>query len=117
MEKVDICLLGKGSKVQKALEQAKAVSSTNESALIVGEAGVGKSLLAEFIHQESDRGLKTLEIVNCSEDQTLVANNVLGYTDKQTGRYHRGVLETANRGTVVLADVDNMTEAFQKKTI
>lgn len=114
METVNVELFGKDPKVQKAINIASNVSTTKAPVLISGEAGVGKRTLARFIHENSNRSTKHLETVDCSLDSVTVENQILGWRD-ENGRFNKGVLEKANKGTVVFANIDGLQDAFQKK--
>ena len=48
-------------------------------------------------------------------DSTTVEKIVLGFRDDETGRFNRGVLEVANGGTVIFANIDALDEVFQKR--
>ncbi|MCK5072381.1 MAG: sigma-54-dependent Fis family transcriptional regulator [Bacteriovoracaceae bacterium] len=115
MDNINVELFGKDPKIQKAISVARNVSVTKASVLINGEVGVGKKSLAKFIHENSNRADQPLEIVDCSNPSKEVENKILGHRDEQTGRFTKGVLETANRGTVVLANIDGLEDNFQKR--
>lgn len=115
MDTISVELFGKDPKVQKALSVARNVSVTKAPVLIVGEAGVGKKSLAGFIHQNSNRANAPMVAVDCSSPAQEVENRILGYRDEETGRFHRGALEEANGGTVVLSNIDCLEEDFQKR--
>lgn len=115
MDSVNVEIFGKDPKIQKAIQVANNVSVTKVPVLIVGEIGVGKKTMAKYIHESSTRSTREIAVVDCSEEKTLVANKILGYRDNQTNRFVKGVLETTNGGTVVLANVDSLDDEFQKR--
>lgn len=115
MNSINVELFGKDPKVQKAISIATNVSVTKAPVLVVGEIGVGKRTLATYIHSNSNRVGQKLEIVDCSSDKKNVEDTILGYRDEKTGRFFKGVLETANGGTVVFANVDGLDGDFQKR--
>jgi len=115
METVNLELFGKDVKVLKALSTAKNVSVTKAPVLISGEAGVGKRTLGLFIHQSSSRSEGPLINVDCSLDAKEVENQILGYRDQETGKFHKGALESANGGTVIFSNVDGLEDSFQKR--
>lgn len=114
METVNVELFGSDSRVQKAVNIAANVSVTKAPVLIAGEAGVGKRTLAQFIHENSERSGKPYQLVDCSVDEKIVENLILGWRD-ENGRFNKGVLEKANSGTVVFANIDGLEDTFQKK--
>ncbi len=110
-----LVLVGNHPKFNNALETARNVAVTKTPVLISGEAGSGKKALGAYIHNNSARKTSRLEIVDCSDDSRMVEKIVLGYRDDETGRFNRGVLEVANSGTVIFANIDALDESFQKR--
>ncbi|MDA8792819.1 sigma 54-interacting transcriptional regulator [Bacteriovoracaceae bacterium] len=108
-------LIGHHPKHIKAIELAKNIAITKAPALILGEAGTGKKRMCEFIHQSSVRAEGPFMVVDCAKDTAKVEGEVLGYRDEETGKFNKGVLETGNGGTVVLANIDAIDERFQKR--
>ncbi|HLE10380.1 MAG: hypothetical protein A2504_04210 [Bdellovibrionales bacterium RIFOXYD12_FULL_39_22] len=115
MDTVNVQLFGQDPKIQKAISVARNVSVTKAPVLIVGESGVGKRTLGRFIHQNSNRADKPFEVVDCSEDAKDVENAILGFREDESGKFNKGVLERANGGTVVFANLDCLEEEFQKR--
>lgn len=105
---------GQDPKIVKSLKVAKNVAVTKAPVLIVGEAGIGKKTLANYIHTSSTRANKPYFMVDCSKDTLDVENQILGYRD-ESGRFVKGVLENGNGGTIVLVNVDGLEDVFQKK--
>lgn len=114
MESVNVEIFGADPKIQKALGLAKNLSVSKSPVLISGETGVGKKTLARFIHQSSVRSDAPFEVVDCGGSPEEVENAILGHRD-ENGRFVRGALEKGNGGTVVIGNIDNMDEEFQKK--
>lgn len=110
-----LTLVGNHPKFNSALETARNVAVTKTPVLICGEAGSGKKALGMYIHNNSARKNARLEIVDCSLDTQTVEKIVLGYRDDESGRFNRGVLEVANGGTVIFANIDALDENFQKR--
>lgn len=115
METVRVELFGKDARVVKALQEARNLSVSKASVLITGENGVGKRTLGKFIHESSSRNQFPFEVVDCSLPAQDVENRILGHRDVATGRFNRGILEAANKGTVVFANIDCLDEEFQKR--
>ena len=115
METIKVELFGTDTRVEKALQQAKNLSVSKAAVLIVGENGVGKRTLGRFIHENSIRAAQPFELVDCSLPAQEVENRILGHRDNATGRFNKGILEAANRGTVVFANIDCLDEEFQKR--
>ncbi|MBT3585469.1 MAG: sigma-54-dependent Fis family transcriptional regulator [Halobacteriovoraceae bacterium] len=115
MNTVNVELFGQDPKVQKAISVARNVSVTKAPVLIVGEAGVGKRTLSTFIHQNSNREGQPLSFVDCAQEAQQVENKILGFRDEESGRFNKGILEEANGGTVVFANIDGLDEGFQRR--
>ena len=115
MEEIRVELFGRDAKSLKILKFVQNVAVTKTPVLIVGEVGTGKRTLARYIHSLSSRSGEKILLVDCSQDPQTVENEILGYRDTETGRFIRGVLESANGGTIVLTNVDGILETFQKR--
>lgn len=111
-----LVLVGNHPKFNYTLETARNIAVTKTPVLICGEAGSGKKSLGMYIHQNSARKNGRLEIVDCSMDVEEVEKAVLGFRD-ETGRFNRGVLELANGGTVIFANIDCLDDNFQKRLV
>lgn len=108
-------LVGNHPKFKKALEFAKNIAVTKAPALVTGESGSGKKAFCRFVHENSARNAAEIHTVDCSGDATKVENQILGHRDEESGRFHKGVLEKANGGSVILANIDALDEKFQKR--
>lgn len=112
---VRVELFGSDPKIQKSLAQARNLAVTKAAVLIAGENGTGKRTLSRYIHENSTRANQILEVVDCSLSSQDVENKILGHRDAVSGRFNKGVLEVANKGTVVFANIDCLDEEFQKR--
>jgi two-component system response regulator FlrC len=110
-----LVLVGNHPNFNMALETARNVAVTKTPVLIAGEAGSGKKALGAYIHNNSVRKNARIEIVDCTNDSQTVEKIVLGYRDDQSGKFNRGVIELANGGTVIFANIDALDENFQKR--
>ena len=115
METIRVELFGTDTRVEKAVSQARNLSVSKAAVLIVGENGVGKRTLGRYIHENSGRASQAFELVDCSLSAQEVENRILGHRDSATGRFNKGILEAANRGTVIFANIDCLDEEFQKR--
>ena len=111
----EVKLVGNHPKFVKAMELAKNIAVTKAPALVTGESGTGKKAFCKFVHQNSARNNAEIHTVDCSMDAKKVENAILGYRDEETGRFHKGVLEKANGGSVILSNIDSLDEKFQKR--
>jgi DNA-binding NtrC family response regulator len=100
---------------------ADRVAASSLSVLILGETGVGKELLAEYIHQRSPRHDRPLLRLNCAAlAPTLLESELFGHERGAfTGadRPKPGLLEGANGGSVFLDEIGELPEPLQVKLL
>jgi DNA-binding NtrC family response regulator len=107
--------------MQRLLETARRIATTDSSVVIHGESGTGKELLARYIHQSSRRTEGPFVAFNCgalSED--LAANELFGHEKGAfTGAQGRklGLIESANGGTLFLDEVAELPMSVQIKLL
>lgn len=97
------------------------VARTQATVLVTGETGTGKELMAEALHNASDRRSGPLVKVNCAAlPETLLESELFGHEKGSfTGALaqHKGRFEAANKGTIFLDEVGEMSLATQKKLL
>lgn len=103
------------------VSQADAVAKTDCTVLVTGESGVGKDVIARYIHFRSDRVAKKMVTVNCvAFTETLFEAEFLGYekgafTGANAAR--QGLLEAADESTLFLDEVADMAPLMQVKLL
>lgn len=104
------------------LDQAAVVAQTDVPVLIRGENGVGKEVLANYIHQCSARKDFPLITVNCAAiPAELLESELFGYEEGAfTGALKggmKGKFELADRGTIFLDEIGDMPLTMQSKLL
>ena len=110
-------LIGNSRAIASLREEVELLKRSDAKVLITGESGVGKEVIARAIHRHSRRAQATLVSVNCAGvAESLLESELFGHTKGSfTGAYRDkpGLLETANRGTVFLDEVGEMSMRMQ----
>jgi two-component system response regulator AtoC len=100
---------------------ARVAVTPASTVLLTGESGTGKDLLAKVIHYASDRSSKPFMNITCSAlPEQLLESELFGhergaFTDARMQK--KGLLETADGGTVFLDEIGEMTPALQAKLL
>jgi len=114
-------ILSTNPKVLKIKEIAKHVADTDVPVLITGESGVGKEVLARYIHSHSSRHDKPFVKVNCAAlPNDLLESELFGYERGAfTGALNDkpGKFELADKGTLLLDEIGEMTPHLQAKLL
>jgi two-component system response regulator AtoC len=114
-------ILSTNPKVLRIREIAKHVADTDVPVLITGESGVGKEVLARFIHMNSFRRDKPFVKVNCAAlPNELLESELFGYERGAfTGALNDkpGKFELADKGTLLLDEIGEMTPHLQAKLL
>jgi two-component system response regulator GlrR len=103
------------------LDQTKQVAKSDFSILIHSQSGTGKELLAQAIHQVSNRHAEKFTAINCAAiPEQLLESELFGHTKGAfTGaeRNHTGLFEATNGGTLFLDEIGDMPMSFQVKLL
>jgi len=114
-------IVGRSQKMKDVLETVAMVAPTEASVLILGESGTGKELIANALHQGSNRTDKRFIKVNCAAlPETLLESELFGHEKGAfTGAIGRrpGRFELADGGTIFLDEIAEMTLATQAKLL
>ncbi len=103
------------------IDIARHVARKDVPVLILGESGVGKDVLAGFIHRHSDRSNGPFVRVNCAAlPDELLESELFGYDQGAfTGaaRSKPGKFELAHNGTLLLDEIGEMSPKLQAKLL
>ncbi len=100
---------------------ARIATSPASTVLLTGESGTGKDLVAKVIHYTSERSMRPFTNITCSAlPEQLLESELFGhergaFTDARLQK--RGLLESADGGTVFLDEIGEMVPALQAKLL
>lgn len=113
--------IGEDPRIIQMKEMITRLARTDSTALILGESGTGKDLVANAIHYHSNRVGKPLITLNCAAiPETLLESELFGYKKGAfTGalKDKEGVFQAADSGTLFLDEVGNTSLAIQMKLL
>jgi two-component system response regulator AtoC len=114
-------MIAKSPQMQAIWRTVAKIADYKTTALITGESGVGKELIARAIHKRSNRRGGPFVAVNCGAiPENLLESELFGYrrgafTDATTDR--AGLFEQANHGTLLLDEIGELPLALQVKLL
>ncbi|MBN2024796.1 MAG: sigma 54-interacting transcriptional regulator [Pirellulales bacterium] len=112
-------IIGSSQVIRQVTEQIARAAASNATVLIRGESGVGKELVARAIHYSSARSKNTFVCLNCAAlSEDLLASELFGHERGAfTGATERkiGKFEAADRGTLMLDEIGEMSPGIQAK--
>lgn len=115
-------IIGEDQSVISLKEKIKAIADLDSTVLLCGETGTGKELFSRALHFESERCNGPFVSINCGAiPESLIESELFGY-DKGTftggnkmGKHGKFFL--ANKGTILLDEVENMPLHLQQKLL
>jgi two-component system, NtrC family, nitrogen regulation response regulator NtrX len=114
-------ILGQSKGIKSILELIEKVAPLDTRVLITGENGTGKELVARAIHRRSQRKDKPFIEVNCAAiPNELIESELFGHEKGSfTGAFNQriGKFELANKGTIFLDEVGDMSPQAQAKVL
>lgn len=112
-------IIGSDSKLLACLEKVATCASTDMSVLIAGETGTGKELFARAIHENSNRAVSQLVVLDCAVFPEQLVESVLfghqkgAFTGADQSR--DGLILQADKGTLFMDEVGELPLPMQKK--
>jgi len=114
-------IIGNSDPMRQAIDTARQVAASSATILLTGESGTGKEVFATAIHRWSDRAKRPMVRVSCAAlPENLLEAELFGYEKGAfTGAVARrqGRFEAANRGTLFLDEVGEMSLTTQVKLL
>lgn len=114
-------MVGNSAPIQKIKDTIEKVAPTDARVLITGENGVGKELVARWIHEKSNRNTAPLVEVNCAAiPSELIESELFGHEKgsfTSAVKQRIGKFETANGGTLFLDEIGDMSLTAQAKVL
>lgn len=114
-------IIGKSPLLQNVFNTISRIAKTNASVLVTGESGTGKELIAEAIHENSNRNKNPFVKVNLGGiSQSLFESEMFGhkkgaFTDAHYDRVGR--FELANKGSIFLDEIGELDATCQVKLL
>jgi two-component system response regulator PilR (NtrC family) len=114
-------IIGRSEPMLAVFKMIETIARTNSTILLTGESGTGKGLVAQAIHFHSLRRDKPLVSLNCGAmPENLLESELFGhmrgaFTGADSNK--KGLLEVAERGTVFLDEIGEMSPVMQVKLL
>jgi transcriptional regulator with GAF, ATPase, and Fis domain len=116
-----VSVIAHSEPMRNVLERIDTIAASDSSVLLIGETGVGKELIAEYIHRRSPRSQNPLVKVGLSAlPPELLESELFGhergaYTSAATEK--KGLFELADSGSIFLDDIDDFPLGLQAKLL
>ena len=114
-------MIGESAAIKKIKETVEKVAPTDARVLITGENGVGKELVARWIHEKSNRSTGPIIEVNCAAiPGELIESELFGHEKgsfTSAIKQRIGKFEAANTGTLFLDEIGDMSATAQAKVL
>ncbi len=114
-------ILGRTQAIQRLRRVLSQVMNTPADILLIGETGVGKELVARYLHEHSDRRSGNFVAINCGAvPENLIESELFGHeAGAFTGAEKKriGKFEHANGGTLFLDEIESMPQTLQVKIL
>ena len=115
-------IVGRSLVVRKIKREATKYAGTRSTVLLTGESGTGKEMLAQAIHNLSDRRHGPFVAINCGAfTESLLESEIFGYEEgtftgaRKGGK--AGVFELADGGTLFLDEIGDMPYVLQNRLL
>lgn len=115
-------IIAESSAMKHVLTVAGQVAKADSNVLITGESGVGKGVLAKFLHERSSRNQGAFVQINCGAiPEALLESELFGYESGAftgAGKHGKpGLIELADKGTLFLDEISEIPTVLQVKLL
>lgn len=114
-------LVGQSPEMRKVFTQISTVAHSDAPVFIQGESGTGKELIAQSIHDGSERSDKPFLKINCSAiPESLFESTLFGHEKgafTNAIKMHKGLFEEADTGTLLLDEISEIPVSMQAKLL
>ena len=114
-------IIGESAELVKVLHRIEMFAKSPTTVLISGETGTGKELVADALHEQSNRPEKAMVAINCAGiSEHLIESELFGHEKGSfTGAeaQHIGLFETAQGGTLFLDEIGEIPMPLQPKLL
>ncbi len=123
VRRIELCetIIGASLPMRKLKETIELAAGCSSTVLITGESGTGKELVAQTIHNLSERASKPFICINCGAlSEALLESELFGYVKGAfTGATanKKGLFEAAHKGTIFLDEFGEMSQGMQVKLL
>lgn len=115
-------IIGKSKQMLEIIGLADTVKDTESNILITGETGVGKGILANYIHETGNRRKYKIVHINCGAiPENLLESELFGY---ESGAFSgadkkgkQGLIELSHKGTIFLDEISELPILLQVKLL
>jgi two-component system response regulator PilR (NtrC family) len=114
-------IIGRSDVMLDLFKMIETIAKTNSTVLVTGESGTGKELVARAVHFNSLRRERPFVALNCGGlPETLLESELFGhmrgaFTGADSNK--KGLVEVAERGTIFLDEIGEMTQTMQVKLL
>jgi DNA-binding NtrC family response regulator len=114
-------IIGSDPRMLKIFSLINSIANTDSTVLITGESGTGKELIAKAVHRHSNRRSCPFVSINCGAlPENLLESELFGHCKGSFTDAHKdktGLLEMADKGTVFLDEISEMSTNMQVKLL
>jgi DNA-binding NtrC family response regulator len=116
-----LALIAQSDRMKGILERIEMIAQSDSSVLLIGETGVGKELIAEYVHRTSKRAeLPFVKVGLSALPPELLESELFGHEKgafTSASSEKKGLFELAHTGSIFLDDIDDFPYGLQSKLL